>query len=174
MDQQEFDVFLDGGQFAGILLRHGARQVAAGQALGDGDDILNGIVQNTLGSAHGVADAADLILRLIVQGMGQVALAEGHHSLFGLPQGSDNTAHHVQVQRNAADDDNGYQHAQDNHVPGAGAANLIHLIVALRGELGDEGVAGADCLVELGGALVLDQTVDLGGNLRPEGLHRCR
>ena len=43
VDQQEFNVFLDGSQFAGILLRHGDGQITVGQALGNGDDILNGI-----------------------------------------------------------------------------------------------------------------------------------
>lgn len=63
--QQEFDIFLDGSQLAGILLRHGTGQVAGCQTLGDGNDVLNGAVQNALRGADSVADAADFIFGLI-------------------------------------------------------------------------------------------------------------
>ena len=112
--QQILHILLDGSQLAGILLGDHAGQIAVGQTLGHGHDILDGVMQNFLGGTYGVADAADLILGLVLQRVGQIALAEGHHGLLGLTERPDDGAHGQQVEGDAGQNADHHQHHEDD------------------------------------------------------------
>ena len=120
-------------------------------------------MQGLLRAAHRVADAADLVLGLVVQRVGQIALAERHDGRFRFAQGHHDGTHGVQVQADAHHNAHRHQHAQNDHVAGGAALQAGHQSGGISVQLVDQALAGGHRLVQLGRALVLDQLADTGG-----------